>query len=70
MFTCIEKIRTKVCSTSYVFIDLNCSENSFLDPIAQDVISVKSFDGRWEVNTFRTIGKYSITHTLKISVCF
>jgi uncharacterized small protein (DUF1192 family) len=28
----------------------------FVDPVAQDVVSVKSFDGRWEVSTFRTIG--------------
>ena len=27
----------------------------FVDPVAQDVVSVKSFDGKWEASTFRTI---------------
>ncbi|CAF0758116.1 unnamed protein product [Rotaria sordida] len=30
-------------------------EQWFVDPVAQDVVSVKSFDGQWEVSTFRTI---------------
>ncbi len=28
----------------------------FVDPVAQDIVSIKSFDGQWEVSTFRTIG--------------
>jgi len=31
-------------------------EQWFVDPVAQDLVSVKSFDGQWEVSTFRTIG--------------
>ena len=29
----------------------------FVDPVAQEIVSVKSFDGQWEVSTFRTIGR-------------
>lgn len=36
-------------------IALRKLEQWFVDPVAQDIVSVKSFDGRWEVNTFRTI---------------
>ncbi|CAF4618885.1 unnamed protein product [Rotaria sp. Silwood1] len=36
-------------------IALRKLEQWFVDPVAQDVVSVKSFDGKWEVSTFRTI---------------
>lgn len=32
-------------------------DSRFVDPVAQDIVSVKSFDGQWEVSTFRTIGR-------------
>ncbi|CAM4893268.1 unnamed protein product [Rotaria socialis] len=36
-------------------IALRKLEQWFIDPVVQDVVSVKSFDGQWEVSTFRTI---------------
>lgn len=38
---------------------------SFIDPIGEEMVSVKSFDGRWEVNTFRTIGSFSTDFSLR-----
>ncbi|CAF1167075.1 unnamed protein product, partial [Adineta ricciae] len=36
-------------------IALRKLEQWFVDPVAQEVVSVKSFDSKWEVSTFRTI---------------
>ncbi len=44
--------------TRFIFFEdvKSILHHRFVDPVAQDVVSVKSFDGRWEVSTFRTIG--------------
>ncbi|UJR37290.1 hypothetical protein I4U23_029999 [Adineta vaga] len=36
-------------------IALKKLEQWFVDPVAQDIVSIKSFDNQWEVSTFRTI---------------
>jgi len=41
----------------------------FVDPVAQDIVSIKSFDGRWEVSTFRTIGTDNFFIYFSLLIC-
>lgn len=45
-------------------------DSRFVEPVAQEVVSVKSYDGQWEVSTFRTIGKNCLICCLLLILIF
>jgi hypothetical protein len=59
---CIKKIRTMVKIILCFILKKSILHRRFIDPVAQDVVSVKSFDGQWEVSTFRTIGRNHVLY--------